>query len=108
MEVNFEEEVESRANMLIAQLQKQGNSKYIGGIKGITCRLPVIQYASIDALSRHSGMSKNKVIVQLLYVAIHLAVNGLDRTNSRAFKKREAEVWADLTKEGFGETGDAE
>lgn len=94
----------SKAEFLIAQLQKEGKSEFHGLVKGITCRLPIPQYSAIEALSRHSGMSKNKVIVELLDVALDTAIRGLDRANRKAFNQHQSDVLAQLSNEGYGET----
>lgn len=48
-------------------------------------------------------MSKNKVIVQLLNVALDGVVAGLDRKNRKAFDQLQIEVMKELEAEGYGE-----
>lgn len=93
----------SKAEFLIAQFQKEGKSEFSGLVKGITCRLPIPQYSAIEALHRHSGMSKNKVIVELLDVALEIAIRGLDRANRKSFNQHQSDVLAQLSEEGYGE-----
>jgi len=104
----IESEDVSKMDILMSQLQNQGKSEYSGGVKGITVRLPVLQFAAIEALSRHSGMSKNKVMVELLDVVIATAVEALDRPNRKAFNKLQSEVLAQLADEGFEVAGKGE
>lgn len=94
----------SKVDILMSQLQKEGKSEFHGVVKGITCRLPIHQYSSIEAFSLHSGMSKNKVVVELLDVALDIAVRGLDRANRKAFNQHQSDVLAQLAEEGYGET----
>lgn len=101
---NIEEQEEiSKADMLVALLQNEGKSEFHGLVKGITVRLPIHQYAAIESFSRHTGMSKNKVVCELLEVAVHTAVSSLDRTNRRAFNKHQSDVLTELSAEGYGE-----
>lgn len=96
----------TKADILMAQLQNQGKSVSAGLFKGITCRLPVHQYSAIDAFSRHTGMSKNKIIVELLEVAVHDAITALDTKNRRAFNKLQSQVLMEMEAEGYGQSED--
>jgi len=94
----------TRADILMAQLQNEGKSGFSGVVKGITCRLPVHQYSAIEAFSRHTGMSKNKLIVELLEVAVHDAIIALDGKNRKAFNKLQSQVLTEMETDGYGET----
>lgn len=94
----------SKVDILMSQLQNQGNSEFRGIVKGTTCRLPIHHYSAIEAFSRHTGMSKNKVIVELLDVSLDIAIRGLDRANRKAFNQHQSDVLTQLAAEGYGET----
>lgn len=94
----------SKVDILMSQLQKMGKTEFHGVVKGVTCRLPTHQYSAIEAFSRHTGMSKNKVIVELLEVSLDIAIRGLDRANRKAFNQHESAVLAQLAEDGYGET----
>lgn len=91
----------SKVDILMSLLQKEGKSESFGLVKGITCRLPVHQYATIEAFSRYSGMSKNKVISELLDVSLDIAVRNLARANRKAFNQKQSEVLLELAEEGL-------
>lgn len=60
----------SKLQMFVAEIQKTGTSDFRGVVKSVTVRLPLFDFATIEALSRAGGMPRNKVIVQLLESAI--------------------------------------
>lgn len=93
----------SKIDMLMSEFQNQGKSEWRGLVKTISVRIPVGDFSSIDAFSRHTGMSKNKVIVQLLNVALDGVVAGLDRKNRKALDQLQIEVMKELEAEGYGE-----
>lgn len=103
MDMNPEEI--SQLDILVCQLENQGKSSYVGVFKPITCRLPVHQYVAVEALSRHTGMSKNKIICEMLEVALKQAIPALDSKNRKAFLKHQSEVLTELEPEGYGESG---
>lgn len=66
----FGTEEPSRLDVLIAQVQKTAKSDYVGAVHALSVRLPTFVYGTVEALCKHSGMSRNKMIVQLLEVAL--------------------------------------
>jgi len=93
----------SKIDMLMSEFQNQGKSEFRGLVKTISVRIPVADFSSIEAFARHTGMSKNKVIVQLLNVALDTVIPGLDRKNRKAFDQLQIEVMEELAAEGYGE-----
>jgi hypothetical protein len=91
-------------DVFLSMLQNQGKSEPKGFVKAITIRIPIHQYAAVEAYHRHTGMSKNRVIYEALSFALDVAYRGLDRTNKKAFTQLESEAIAELSKEGFGES----
>lgn len=90
-------------DVFLSTLQNTMKSEPRGFVKAITVRMPVHQYAAVEAYHRHTGMSKNKVIHAALSFALDVAFRGLDRANKKAFTELETAVIAELSAEGFGE-----
>lgn len=86
MEQTVNQEV-SKLDMLVSQLANLGKSEYRGGVHAITARLPTHQMALLQACAEHSGMSVNKIIVEVLEVGLDLAFRELPKKDSRAIAK---------------------
>ena len=66
----FYDEPPTKMEALVGQLQKTMTAESIGGVHAISVRMPTIPFTTIQALSNHSGMSMNKLIVSLIDVAL--------------------------------------
>lgn len=66
----FYDEPPTKLESLVGQLQKTMTVETIGGVHAISVRMPTIPYTTIQALSQHSGISMNKLIVSLIDVAL--------------------------------------
>jgi hypothetical protein len=64
-------------DMAIAQFTKKGSSEFEGSLHAMSVRIPSIEAATIEALAKYSGLSKNKVFVLLLEVALDEVFQGL-------------------------------
>jgi len=71
-------EMPSKLDMALALFQRTGTSEGVGSVHALSVRIPTIEYASIEALAKHSGLSRNKVIVELLGVALDEVWQGLN------------------------------
>ena len=60
----------TKLDMFLAEIQKTGTSEAIGSVHSVTVRLPSVEFATIEALCRTSGLARNKVIVNLIQVAL--------------------------------------
>lgn len=74
----------SRLEMAVALFSKQATSEAVGSVHSVSVRVPTIEYYSIEALAKHSGLSRNKVIVQLLEVALDEVWQGMNEDNRQA------------------------
>lgn len=97
-------EAPSRLEMFVSELQNQGKSEFRGYLKAISVRLPLHQFAAIEAFSRHTGMSKNKVVVGLIEVCLNDAITSLDKVNRKAFLAHQSDVLEEIRAEGYGES----
>lgn len=60
----------TKLEMFVSELEKTAISDGRGAVKSVTVRLPLVDFATIEALSRAGGMPRNKVIVKLVESAI--------------------------------------
>lgn len=60
----------TRLDHVLGMLEKRADSEYTGAMHAISVRLPIVTAATIDAFAKHSGHSKNKIVVELLELAI--------------------------------------
>lgn len=70
MTLPYYDEPPTKLEMLVDQVSKTATGDAVGSVHPISVRIPSIPYTTIQAISNHSGMSMNKVIVQLLDVAL--------------------------------------
>lgn len=68
----------SKLEMFLAEIQKTGTSESFGSVHSVTVRLPSVDFATIEALCRTSGLARNKVIVNLIQVALDEMWKGVD------------------------------
>jgi len=83
IKVPYDSEEITRLDLLLALLQKTGTSEGVGSVHPISVRVPTVEFATIHALSKHSGLSVNKVVIQLLSVSLHEVWNGLTEENRK-------------------------
>lgn len=82
----------SKLDMALALFQRTGSSEGVGSVHGLTVRIPTIEYCSIEALAKHSGLSRNKVIVELLGVALDEVWQGLNPDDRHDLVRIRSEV----------------
>lgn len=93
----------TKLEMAISLFQKLGTSEGIGSVHPVSVRIPTIEYSSIQAMAKHSGLSVNKVIVELLQVALDEVWQGLDHDNRRALVQVRTEMIDKLIAPGASE-----
>lgn len=68
----------TKLEMFLAEIQKTATSEAVGSVHSVTVRLPSVEFATIEALCRTSGLARNKVIVNLIQVALDEMWQGVD------------------------------
>jgi hypothetical protein len=96
-------EMPTKLEMAISLFQKLGTSEGIGSVHPISVRIPTIEYSSIQAMSKHAGLSVNKVIVELLQVGLDEVWQGLNDENRRNLVAIRAELLRKLVEPGVAE-----
>jgi len=87
----------------VSLFSKSGQQEEVGAAKSITTRMPVLVYASIKAISEHSGLSINRVMVQLLRVGLDAVGENLPSEDSAEIDARRRMIlmeFADLEHDG--------
>lgn len=60
----------TRLDHVVGMIEKRANTENIGAMQSISVRLPIVAAATVEAFAKHSGRSKNKVLIELLELAI--------------------------------------
>ncbi len=90
----------TKLEMAISLFQKLGTSEGVGSVHPVSVRIPTIEFASVQAMAKHSGLSLNKVFVELLQVALDEVWQGLDDDNRMALTQIRSEVLGKLLEPG--------
>jgi transaldolase len=64
------DEAPTKMDLLVGLVSKSAKSEMHGSVHPISVRIPTIPFTTIQAISKHSGMSMNKTIVSLLEAAL--------------------------------------
>lgn len=68
--ISFDSEVPSNLDVLVGMVSKTASEEHFGWLQSISIRMPMSIACTFDALSQHSGQSRNKLIVKSLQVAL--------------------------------------
>lgn len=88
----FPDELE-QAVMLLA---KSATMNEAGSAHGFSVRMPTIVYATVKAMAEHSGLSVNRVVVQILRVGIDAVGQALPGADAHAIADIRARMIRDL------------
>lgn len=96
----------TKLEMFVAEIQKTAVSGGHGVVQSVTVRLPLVDFATIEALSRAGGMARNKVIVKLLESAIQEMWTELSPEMHEIVSGLQASILMDLSDGAPGEVGE--
>lgn len=68
--IQFDSEEPDAFAMLEAMVTKTGNVEGTGTLHSVSIRLPTVEFVTVEALARHSGQSRNKIVVQMIKACI--------------------------------------
>jgi hypothetical protein len=95
-------EMPTRLEMAIGMFTRTATSDAQGSVHARSVRIPTIENLTIDALAKYSGLSANKVICQLLEVALDEVFQGFtDEQRQEVFDIRRQMLKALPQKDGF-------
>lgn len=86
-----------------SMVSNRGNSQYLGVNKVISVRLPIHVFIKIEALTKFSGQTRNKLLVAALDGAMEYAISELSAEDSKKFDSVIASVEVDLADTESGE-----
>lgn len=95
---NFGIEQPGLIDMLMAQINKSGKSDYAGGIHAMSVRMPTFLFATVEALCKHSGMSRNKLICQALEVGMEHVFSELTPEDYEAISRLRYDTIVELAR----------
>lgn len=96
----------TRLEMAIALFTKTATGEGVGTVHARSVRIPTIENVTIEALAQYSGLSVNKVIVQLLEVALDEVFQGFTEDQRReVFALRGKLLMARLDENGYPDLG---
>ena len=99
----------TRLEMAVALFTRSATSEAFGSVHARSVRIPTIENVTIEALAQFSGLSVNKVIVQLLEVALDEVFQAMTaEQRTQVFAKRVELLKAMCGKDGYPVFPDAE
>lgn len=96
-------DIHDQLNHFAAMVSNRGQSQYVGQNKVISVRLPIHVFMKIEALTKFSGQTRNKLLVSALDGAIEYAISELTKENLKKFDAVMASVEVDLSDAESGE-----
>lgn len=85
------DEAPTKMDLLVGLVSKSAKSEGIGSVHPISVRIPTIPFTTIQAISKHSGMSMNKTIVSLLDAALDEMWSQLPQDDQDAIQQLRSE-----------------
>lgn len=92
----------TKLQMFLGQIQSTASSESFGSVHSVTVRIPSVDFAAIEALSRTSGLARNKVIVNLIQVALEETWQALDPEIHDAVSGIQGVILRDLVQDNQG------
>lgn len=96
----------TKMEMFVAEIQKTGSSEGWGVVHSVTLRIPSVDFATIEALSRAGAMPRNKVIVSLLESAIQEMWSELSPDMHETVSSLQATILQGLSQGEMSKKGD--
>lgn len=93
---HYQPEEITKLDMVVALLEKTGKSEASTSVHPISVRIPTFDYANIEAMAQHSGLSRNKIICQLLDLALSEVWTALDEENGEAINKLRMKIYMEM------------
>ena len=96
------DDMPTRLEMAVALFTRTATSEAMGSVHARSVRIPSIENVTIEALAQYSGLSVNKVIVQLLEVALDEVFQAMtEEQRAQVFAKRGALMKEMCDKDGY-------
>ena len=92
--------------LLVAEVKKSTSSSYHGGYIQVPFRVEIASYTRLEALVKHTGSSRNKIMNDLLRIGIETLAASLDDETIKTLFEIETSITADLYASGKIKSGD--
>lgn len=92
-------ETPSALTLLLHELGHTGSSRYVGAVLPVSVRLELGLYAMVEVLTQRAGTSRNKVMNQLVEVAIDTVLSELPEQTAIELRQEEGRVLMKLLKQ---------
>ena len=86
----------TRLDHVVGMLEKRANTDHIGAVHPISVRLPIITAATIDAFAQHSGHSKNKIMIELLELAIEEVTSAISDDDGEHIENLRSKILGEM------------
>lgn len=88
-------------DLLVSELKHTGRVQYVGAMFAVPTRLQAHLYGMVEALTNHTGTSRNKVMNQLVEIGIQATLDALPEELVNQLHERSGEALrAGLEKNG--------
>lgn len=82
---------------LVSQLKRNGvHVDKTTSVHALSLRLPTYDYATIEAIAQHSAVSRNKIVGQLLELAINEVFAAIDDETGKALNELRNKIYMDM------------
>lgn len=82
----------------VSLIAKSAQLQEVGVTKALSVRMPAMLFASLKAIADHSGLSINRVAVQLMRVGLDAVSEALPQDDAIAIAERRSVILHDLLK----------
>lgn len=94
----IEDEIPTELEQTVSLIAKSAQAQEVGVAKGLSVRMPAMLFASLKAIADHSGLSINRVAVQLLRVGLDAVSEALPQDDAISIAERRSVILHDLLK----------
>ena len=77
----------SKLEMAVGLFSKTATSEVSGAVRSTSLRIPITEFAEIEAIAQHSGISRNKVICTLIDLALPEILANLPKADRKTIDR---------------------
>ena len=77
----------TKLEMAVGLFSHTATSETAGAVRSTSLRIPISEFAHIEAIAQHSGVSRNKVICTLLDLALPEILSNLPKTDRKTIDR---------------------
>ena len=77
----------TKLEMAVGLFSKTATSETAGAVRSTSLRIPISEFAAIEAIAQHSGVSRNKVICTLIDLALPEILANLPKADRKTIDR---------------------